>query len=360
MTPSAPVSAPISIIIPAFNQLEYCRQCVHSVLLNTDLSYKLVLVDNGSTDGVSEFFDGVPGATVVHTGRNLGFAAGVNRGLEHAEGHALLLNSDTLVSRGWLGRLERALRSADDIGMVGPRSNLVSGSQQIDGLEFTSMGEIDAFAAARAESHAGQVRDVARLVGFCLLIRDKVLAQVGGLDESYGIGNYEDDDYCVLVLRAGWRLCVAEDAFVFHYGGRTFLGMGIVEEDWRALMDENRRRFEAKWDLKPGERIDAVQQALEVNRRACAALEAGDVAGALRLFKDAIALAPHEARHYNDLGVALWQAGDAARAYDHFTRALRRDPHYAEARENLRHAAEALGRAEDARALLQRLDSRKD
>lgn len=354
------MTVPVSIVIPAYNQLAYCRQCIHSILLNTDVPFKLILVDNGSTDGVSAYFDEVPGAVVVHTGRNLGFAAGVNRGLEHAEGHVLLLNSDTIVPQGWLGRLERALLGADDIGMVGPRSNCVSGSQQIDGLAFTSLDEIDRFAVERATAHAGQVRDVARLVGFCLLIRDRVLAQVGQFDESFGIGNYEDDDYCVRVLRAGWRLCVAEDSFVFHYGGRTFLGMGIVEEDWRALMAENQRRFESKWTLKPGERVDAVQQARHVNRCARQAIERGDFAEAVRLFKDAITLAPHEAQHYNDLGAALWQAGDAGRAYEQFTRALKRDPHYAEARDNLRQAAAALGCVADAEAFLSRLGEAPD
>ncbi|MBP8129101.1 MAG: glycosyltransferase [Candidatus Hydrogenedentes bacterium] len=342
----------ISIIIPAYNQLDYCRQCVQSLLLHTDTPYKLILVDNGSTDGVSEYFDEVPGATVVHTGRNLGFAAGVNRGLEHAQGHVLLLNSDTIVPQAWLGRLMRALLSADDIGMVGPYSNCVSGSQQIGGLSFTSVVEINAFANERAAAHAGRVRDVARLVGFCLLIRDRVLGQVGGLDESFGIGNYEDDDYCARVLRAGWRLCVAEDSFVFHYGGRTFLGMGIVEDDWRSLMEENRRRFEAKWALRSGERVDAVQQALRVNRCAREALARGDFNDAVRLFKDAVQLAPHEAQHYNDLGVALWQAGDAGRAYKQFLRALKCDPDYAEARDNLRQSAAALGCAEDAESFL--------
>ena len=133
------METPISIIIPAFNQLEYCRQCVQSILIHTQRPCRLILVDNGSTDGVSEYFDSVPGAMAVHAGRNLGFAGGVNLGLQHAEGHVLLLNSDTIVPRRWLERLEAALLCAEDIGIVGPRSNCVSGIQQIDGLELGSV-----------------------------------------------------------------------------------------------------------------------------------------------------------------------------------------------------------------------------
>ena len=87
----------ISIIIPAFNQLDYCRQCILSVQLHTPPPYKLILVDNGSTDGVAEYFDEVPGAHVIHARKNLGFAGGVNLGMAAAEGPVLLLNRDTLV-----------------------------------------------------------------------------------------------------------------------------------------------------------------------------------------------------------------------------------------------------------------------
>jgi tetratricopeptide (TPR) repeat protein len=327
---------PVSIIIPAYNQLDYCRQCIQSILMNTDRPYRLVLVDNGSTDGVGEFFDSISGATVIHTGRNLGFAGGVNRGLEEAEGHVLLLNSDTLVPRGWLGRLENALESAADIGIVGPRSNCVSGSQQIDGLEFTSLDEINAFAGELAAKHPGQLRDVARLVGFCMLIRDEAIQKIGLFDEAYGVGNFEDDDYCLRALRAGYRLCVAEDAFVFHYGSRTFLGMGMTGDAWDGLFKRNEQLFAEKWAVSPEERSDAIQASRQHNRRAREAAETGDWAGALRCFKQAIETAPHDDQNYSDLGVVLWRMGDTDRARGYFQRALRLNPDNECARENLR------------------------
>lgn len=337
------MSASVSIIIPAFNQLDFCRQCITSILKHTEPPYRLILVDNGSTDGVGEYFDSVPDAVVVHAGENRGFAGGVNLGLERAEGHALLLNSDTIVPQGWLKRLETALLSAGDIGMVGPRSNCVSGGQQIDGLNFPDVAALNVFAEQRAAQFRGMVRDVARLVGFCVLIRDTALEQVGHFDESYGIGNYEDDDYCVRLLRAGWRLCVAEDSFVFHYGGRTFVGMGLVEDAWRGLMEQNRKRFEEKWTLRPEETNDALRQALQWGRQAEEAIGRGDLREAFALLKEAVTLAPNEAVLYNDLGVATWQSGDAQRALTYFRRALQCDPAYAAARENVAKAAEALG-----------------
>jgi len=348
---------PITIIVPAFNQLACCRQCVESVCRHTaGRPYRLILVDNGSTDGVGEYFESVPGAVVVHSETNLGFAAGVNLGLERAEGHALLLNSDTIVPRGWLDVLERALCCEDDIGLVGPMSNCVSGPQRIPGLEFGSLDDINAFAARLATDHAGQYEDVDRLVGFCLLIREEALRQVGRFDEAFGLGNFEDDDYCLRVRRAGYRLRMARDAFVFHYGSRTFLGMGIVGDRWSALMTENQRHFARKWDVTPPGRKDAVQESQQLNAHARDALEAGNLQEALTLLGKAIGVCPWWEVNFNDLGVILWQLGRHDEAYTQFVRAVRLNAAFNDARENLMHAAAALGRLSGAREVLGEAD----
>ena len=339
---------PISIVIPAFNQVDYCRQCLESIRLNTRQPYKLVLVNNGSTDGVGDLFDATPGAEVVHSETNQGFAGGVNLGLERAEGHVLLLNSDTLVPEGWLERLERVLDEAGDVGLVGPMSNYVSGTQLIEGLTFNSLEEINAYSRDLARRDAGKRRDVARLVGFCLLIRDRVVRELGGFDEGYGTGNFEDDDYCLRALRAGYRLVVAEDAFVFHYGSRTFLGMGITGDSWDGLIEENQRWFEKKWDVSPEERCDAAQESKRLNGEAHKAVERGELTEALRLLKNAIEAFPLLESNFNDLGAVLWELGECDRAFDQFVRAVQLKPGYAEARANLRDVGEALGRSEEA------------
>lgn len=346
----------ISIIIPAFNQLDYCRQCVTSIVMNTTRPYRLVLVDNGSTDGVSEFFDEVPGAVAIHLESNQGFAGGVNAGLRAAEGHVLLLNSDTIVPKGWLERLEAALLREPNIGLAGPMSNQVSGAQCIPGLDFSGMEDIDAFAGRLAREKAGQWQATERLVGFCMLIREETVRAVGRFDESFGIGNFEDDDYCLRTRRAGYRLCMAEDCFVFHYGGRTFAGMGILGDAWNTLMDRNQQRFFEKWaavaSVSPPE---AVQAAEAANREALDCWKQGQAAEAVRLLKQAIELAPERADSYSNLGAVLWEFGERERALDNFQRALRRNPRHQDARENYVAAAAALHQQDEARAFLESL-----
>lgn len=346
-------TTPFSIIIPAFNQLGYCQECIVSLQHCTPSGYSLILVDNGSTDGAGEYFDTVPGAEVVHSETNLGFAGGVNLGLARARGDVVLLNSDTLLSKGWLERLRSALYSAADIGMAGPMSNCAAGPQQLDGLALRSQEEIDAFAEELYQKRAGRVREVVRLVGVCLMIREKVWKEIGLFDEQFGPGNYEDDDYCTRIRRAGYRMAVAEDSFVFHYGGRTFAGMNLLDGAFDQLMRTNRERYSAKWGVRLPERLSPPGQAASLNARAQEALGAGDTAKAMRLLKAAIETCP-AARDYNDLGAVLWRVGQHAAAYEFFLLALRQDAAYAPAQDNARQAAEALGRSEDLRAWLLR------
>jgi len=336
--------APVSIVVPAFNQLEYCRQCVTSLQRNTAHPYRLILVDNGSTDGVGKYFDSVADAVVIHAATNRGFAGGVNLGLAQAEGHVCVLNSDTLLPAGWLGRLVEVLESDPAWGMVGPMTNYASGPQQIGGLTFQTLAEINAFAADRYAAHGIGVQPVSRLVGFCLLIRDRTLEAVGGFDERYGVGNFEDDDYCRRVREAGWRLGMAEGAFVFHCGNRTFAGMGIVDSQWDALLLKNHELYVQKWGTA-GAGDAAVAPAL--NAAARAAYEEGRHRQALEQYLESLRRAPGVAETYNDLGAVLWELGLRERAYDAFVRALRLVPGYPEARKNLEDAAAVLGKRSD-------------
>lgn len=317
---------PVSIIIPAFNQVDYCRACIESINAHTTWPYRLILVDNGSTDGVSEYFDTLADqATIIHTGANIGFSGGVNRGMEVATGHVLLLNSDTVVTPGWLSRLVQVLEEPG-MGLVGPVSNSVAGPQQIDGLEALTDSEAVAYAVARTLSHAGQYREVSRLIGFCLLIHNKVVADIGVFDERYETGNFEDDDYCTRVRQAGFSLAIVDDSFVYHHGGRTMAAMGLHGTAYNDLMERNRQRYEEKWGVtlsreKHGrierERLQVVAQD---------ALTQGDVQGALAALQAAIVAEPEAATPYRDLGKVLLDAGKAQLALQCFQQAQERDP----------------------------------
>lgn len=237
-----------SIILVTHNQIDYTRLCLDSLRRFTDEPYELIVVDNGSTDGTPDYLRQSGDVRLVENADNRGFPAAVNQGLALARGaQVLLLNNDTVVTTGWLRRMLDALRSDDRIGLVGPVSNRISGPQQVP-VTYTQLNDLDGFAWDWGRSHHRETADLDRLVGFCLLIDRKVIQTIGGLDERFGIGNFEDDDYCRRARAAGFRTVVAVDAFIHHFGGRTFVGSGI---DFHALMAQNQRLYEEKWSADP-------------------------------------------------------------------------------------------------------------
>ncbi len=233
-----------SIVIVTHNELPYTRRCVDSIRRGTDEPHELIFVDNGSTDGTTEYLHALPGATVIVNSTNRGFPAAANQGLRAARGgQVLLLNNDTVVPAGWLRRLLAPLAEDPRIGLVGPCSNAVSGPQQVPST-YHHLDELDAFAQEWAAAHAGERAEIGRLVGFCLLIRRELLDQIGYLDERFGVGCFEDDDYCRRAIQAGYRAVIARDAFLHHFGSQTFRGSG---QDLGAILRHNEELFRAKW-----------------------------------------------------------------------------------------------------------------
>ena len=237
-----------SIILVTHNQLDYTQLCLDSIRLRTDEPIEWIFVDNGSTDGTTEYLRGLGLGTVISNAENRGFPASVNQGLNVARGNQiLLLNNDTIVTTGWLSRLLEALYSGPSIGLVGPVSNRVSGEQQIP-VDYAHLNEIDGFAWDWSRDHRGERHLTDRLVGFCLLFRRAVVGAIGGLDERFGIGNFEDDDFCRRAGKAGFEAVIAVDSFVHHFGGTTFRASGV---DFAAVMAENKRRYDEKWHSEP-------------------------------------------------------------------------------------------------------------
>ncbi len=233
-----------SIILVTYNQLNYTRQCIESLRFRTDEPYELIVIDNASTDGTVDYFRAQADVVLISNSENRGFPAAVNQGLQVATGsQILLLNNDTILTTGWLRRLLDALLSDSRIGLVGPVSNSVSGPQQVP-VDYRDLSSLDGFAWEWGRQHAGQQSDLDRLVGFCLLIRRKVIDKIGLLDEQFGIGNFEDDDYCRRAREAGYRTVVAMDSFVHHFGSRTFAASGI---DVATLLKSNERKYREKW-----------------------------------------------------------------------------------------------------------------
>jgi GT2 family glycosyltransferase len=257
-----------SIVVVSFESALYTRMCLETVLFNTaDQAFELLVVENGSTDGSREYLEALAGrdarVTVIANEENRGFPAACNQGLEAAKGDCLvLLNSDTLVAPGWLARLRSHL-SAEGVGLVGPVTNRIGNEAEIV-TDYGTYGDFLREARARAGSAQGKSFEIETVTMFCLAMRRGAYETIGPLDESYGIGTLEDDDYSLRARRAGFGLRCAEDVLVHHFGEGSF-GELFGDGEYSRLLERNRNRFEQKWGeaWKPyGRREDPGYEAL--------------------------------------------------------------------------------------------------
>lgn len=222
----------ISIVLTAYNQLEYTQVCLESILKYTPLPYKLRLIDNGSTDGTLDYFRITArnhiDTEIIHYDNNeiveeIGNAAIMKETNPYIVG----VTNDTIVHTGWLDNLIACLESASDIGMVGPRSNCISGVQQLYPGCYYNSEEYQAIAKGQAEKHKGEYFEVDRVVGMLTAMRLQAFRDAGGLDESLptngkdGGYGYSDDDLSTKMKKAGYRLLITNDVFIHHFGSVT-------------------------------------------------------------------------------------------------------------------------------------------
>lgn len=233
-----------SIIIPCFNNLRYTRECIEHLTRNTKTPYELIVVDNGSTDGTAAYVKKNTKARLIENRDNLGFAKAINQGMRAARGEFMVwLNNDVIVTPGWLEGLIACAERSPRIGAVGPCTNETVGYQKVARAPYRGDKELYRFAQAWSLKNGGRAIAAHRLVGFCLLLKREAVKQVGLLDKRFGLGCYEDYDYCLRLRQAGYDLTCALDVFVHHHGHKSF-------KNDKAMLSQaarNRDLFLEKW-----------------------------------------------------------------------------------------------------------------
>lgn len=262
--PPAPVAASfdiaIDVVVPVFNALEDAKKCLTSVRDRRDgFRVRVIVVNDGSGPETSEwlrdFCADTHGFELVEHERNRGYTAAVNTGLQlSAAPYVVTLNSDAIVTRGWLKGMVRCMLSGPEVGIVGPLSNAASwqnipellgedGKFAINalpkGMSPDDMASLVAVASERSYPRTNFVN------GFCFMIRREVLDTVGYMDEeAFPVGYGEENDFCIRSLDAGFALAIADDTYVFHSKSKSF-GHARREEYSRQGADALRRKHGA-------------------------------------------------------------------------------------------------------------------
>lgn len=221
----------VDVVVPVYGDLEATKACFNALLTRSPgTAMRVVAIDDASPDErISRLLDGLAAAgklVLIRNPGNLGFVRSVNIGMARHPGRdVVLLNADTVVSDGWLGRLRAAAYQAADTGTVTPWSNDATICSYPAANAPTALAgvDIDALNRLAGECLAGQTLDIPTAVGFCMYIRRDCLAQVGWFDaDAFGTGYGEENDFCLRAAATGWMHRMALDVFVGHVGSASF------------------------------------------------------------------------------------------------------------------------------------------
>lgn len=240
----------ISVVVLTFNNLELTKACLDSLVRFTCYpNIELILVDNASTDEsptyLTEFKNKHKNIKLILNEKNLGFSAGNNVGLKEATGDFLvMLNNDTVVTPGWLMTLMRHLQINPTIGIIGPVTNNIGNEAKIN-INYSTPKKMLPLTFNYTLNQMGKYYPLQTAAFFCVMIPRNIFEEVGLLDENFGRGFFEDDDYCRRVEAIGKTIVCAHDVFIHHHLSASFNKLkGTEKQD---LFDQNKRYYETKW-----------------------------------------------------------------------------------------------------------------
>lgn len=229
----------LSVVVVSFNARDYLRCCLASLLEHTKgVSHEVIVVDNASWDGSAEMVQAeFPQAVLIRLPVNVGFAAGCNRGIEHAAGEfVLLLNPDTELSEDAFSPMVTYCRQNPSVGILGPKLLNSDGSLQLSCRHFPSHltslfnrqsvltrlfpGNRFSRRYLMTDWAHDRIEPVDWLAGACMMLRREMVERIGGLDEGYFM-YIEDVDLCYRAHHAGYEVVYFPSVAVTHHIGKS-------------------------------------------------------------------------------------------------------------------------------------------
>lgn len=224
----------VTVVVPVFGGLEALERCLASLDAHTDfLKHRLLLVDDASPDSqvvallqqfaASQREKGCSCHLRLHE-KNQGYPATANESMEFAgDDDVVLVNSDTEVTAHWLEKMIATAYSREKIASVTPFSNNATIASTPIFLKPNSVKDVEAW-GRRVERLSPCLRpEIPTGVGFCILLRQEALREVGRFDaEAFGIGYGEETDWCARATAAGWIHLLEDSTFIFHGGSESF------------------------------------------------------------------------------------------------------------------------------------------
>jgi glycosyltransferase involved in cell wall biosynthesis/GT2 family glycosyltransferase len=227
--PPAPSEPVVSVVVPAWDNLPYTQLFVESVRQHTDVPYELVVVDNGSQWEAAHYAEAAADVSVMNA-TNLGFARGMNQGLEVARGsYVAFCNNDTILPPGWASKLIETAEANPRAAIVVPALTAARNEATVRAEPGEAIEVLDPFSAPPA--------------AVVYVARAELVRALGAWGEEYEIASGEDVDLCFKVWVNDLDIVYDQRVLVDHVGK----GSASRLDDWEDLWARNRRRFLEKW-----------------------------------------------------------------------------------------------------------------
>lgn len=236
-----------AIIILSYNLREDVLINIESIKKTTPESAReIIVVDNASEDDSVVYLQRDKDIIFKANDKNEGFPKGCNQGIELAgkDSDIFLLNNDTIMMPNTLFWLRMGLYAKEEHGAAGCVTNNIDGTQKVIEKDLPP-DEYYRYALENNVYRENSLEYRPLLVGFALLIKRTVVNKIGLLDESFFPGNYEDDDYCLRILKAGYSNVVVHNSFLVHSGSKSFR----KRNDYTRILTDNKARFESMHDI---------------------------------------------------------------------------------------------------------------
>lgn len=220
-----------AVLIVSYNACYFMQRNIENIRKTLpEGSYRIVVVDNASTDGVAEWLQEQDDIVLLRNEENKGFAPACNQGAKVLQDYDIfLLNNDTRLAPNALFWLRMGLYENEKIGAAGSCSNYAGNGQQIE-VEFTLPDEYLQYGASVNVPLQEPYEERVRLSGFSMLVRSDVWKATGGMDEDFAPGYFEDDDLSMKILKAGYKLLFCRNSFIYHAGSQSFIKNPDVDQ----------------------------------------------------------------------------------------------------------------------------------
>jgi GT2 family glycosyltransferase/glycosyltransferase involved in cell wall biosynthesis len=241
----------VSIVIPVFNALRFTYHCLSALRRHVaSIPYELIVVDDHSSDDTSHELARLPNLRLLTNKENIGFVRSCNRGAAAARGPVLVfLNNDTQAQPGWLEALTETFDVYPDAGLVGSRLLYPDGRQQEAGAIVFNDGSAWNYGHLDDpyKPEYSYVREPDYVSGASLAIRRELFERLGGFDEHFAPGYYEDADLAFRVRAAGFRVLYQPLSRVVHFEGVSAGRDENAASGMKRFQAINRQKFLQRW-----------------------------------------------------------------------------------------------------------------